>query len=324
MKNDADGTLSFTLFSPITLETIEKTRSAGGRAFLFCARRGLAPLVVCADCGSILRCPRSGSPLALQRIFRNGVEERWLVSSVSGYKRKADELCPQCGSWRLQPRGIGIQQVYDELVTRLGSQDIILFDHHTASTRKKASALIDAFNHKKKTILLGTALALPYLHTLVDFSAVVNMDALRAIPSWRQQEESLGILLTLREKTEGYVFIQTRSENDDVIRYAKNGTIDAYYTDELAVRKQFAYPPYFTFIHLTWQKQPDDMLGSVIAETFAPFDIAIYGGAPPAENSLGYGLIRVPSADWPQDALVDALRSLPPSVRIIINPDRIV
>jgi primosomal protein N' len=149
------------------------------------------------------------------------------------------------------------------------------------------------------------------------------MDALRAIPSWRQQEESLGILLALREKTIGYVFAQTRAESDDIIRYAQDAATASYYTDELAARASFDYPPFSTFIHLTWKKDSRDSLTKEITARLASFDITIY--APPAaEERIGYGLIRIRSNEWPQDTLVDALRSLSPSVRIIINPDRII
>lgn len=323
MRDKAGAQTVFVLFSPTLLEAIEQTRASRGRTFLLCARRGLAPVVACMDCGAILRCPQSGSPLALHRVIKNGIEERWLISSVSGYKRKADDLCPECGSWRLRSSGIGVQHVHDELARHVGEEDVFLFDHQSASTHKKATAIAGAFYGKKRTILLGTALALPYLHEPVDTSAIVNMDALRAIPSWRQQEESLGILLALREKTRGFVFVQTRTDDDDIIRYAQEGATRAYYTDELKARESFNYPPYSIFIHLTWKKDSEDALTKEIAARLRSFDITIYV-APAAEERISYGLIRVKSAEWPHDALVDALRSLPPSVRIIVNPDRIV
>ena len=42
------------------------------------------------------------------------------------------------------------------------------------------------------------------------------------------------------------------------------------------------------------------------------------------EAPIMYGLMRVPSSEWPNQKLSALLRSLPPSVRIVINPDRIV
>lgn len=322
MNEKPDGQTPFVLFSDILLSTIKKVRAVHGRAFLFSARRGLSPLVACVDCGTIVRCPDSGAPLSLIRTYRDGKEERWFVSSVSGFKRRASDLCTVCGSWRLRERGIGIQQIYDELVKHVPKEDILLLDSDTASTHKKACTIRDEFYSRKDTILLGTMLALPYLNAPIDMSAVVNMDALRAIPSWRQQEEALGVLLALREKTIGYVFAQTRAGDDDLIRYAQKGATADFYTDELSAREEFSYPPYSTFIHLAWKKDATDTLGTQIAEVLAPFNVMVYG-APAAEDKIGYGLIRQRRGLWPEDTLVDALRSLPPSIRITINPDRI-
>ena len=323
MRDKPDGTVPFTLFSPILLDTIARTRAARGRTFLFSARRGLAPVVACIDCGHILRCPQSGSPLSLHRTIENGVETRWLLSSVSGFKRRADDLCSMCGSWRLRERGIGIQHVYEELTRHFPQEDILLFDHETASTRKKAVAIRDEFYTRKKAILIGTALALPYLHTPVDLTGIVSMDSLRAIPSWRQEEEALGILFTLRERTNGYVFAQSRAEEDGLIGTAQKGTVEAFYKEELAVREEYAYPPYTVFIHLTWKKDASGVLLEEITTQFTPHDISLYD-APDAEDRIGYGLMRIPRDAWPDDVIVDKLRALPPSVRIIIDPDRLV
>lgn len=322
MKDTADGQTPFALFSPALLDTIQKTQAARARTFLFSARRGLSPVVACVDCGHILRCPQSGAPLSLHRTFKDGVEERWLVSSVSGMRKRATDLCSECGSWRLRERGIGIQQVYDDLIRHIPADTVFLFDHQTASTHKKATSIRDAFYATKNGVLLGTALALPYLHEPLEVSAVVNMDALRSIPSWRQQEESLGVLLALREHTNGYVFVQTRAEEDDVIRFAQSGTTEAFYTDELTAREQFMYPPFSIFIHLTWNAT-DQALTDTITRSLEPFTPTLYT-APAATSRIAYALLRVPRAQWPNDTLVDTLRALPPSVRIIINPDRII
>jgi hypothetical protein len=37
-----------------------------------------------------------------------------------------------------------------------------------------------------------------------------------------------------------------------------------------------------------------------------------------------YGLLRIPSASWPDSKLAELLKSLSPVVRVMINPDRIV
>ncbi|MBX9906601.1 hypothetical protein K2X96_01730 [Patescibacteria group bacterium] len=325
---DTEETLEKAVFTLLTKKlehALDEAMKQKKRVFLYCARRGLAPLVACIDCGMILRDPESGAPLALLRTMKSGIEERWLVSSVSGYRTRASDLCPHCGSWRLRERGIGIQHVYDELIKRYEKDSVILFDHQTAQTPKKAATLKNAFYSKKGSILLGTTLALPYLSKPVDMSAVVSMDSLRAIPSWRQQEEMFALLMSLREKTHGTVYLQTRTD-DDVTEFAKKGALDTFYTQELTTRKDFFYPPYAVFIHLSWKEvsTAHSSTKQTLAELFAQYHISLYSALHSEESVLQCGLLRVPYDSWPHEDILAKLKTLPPSIRIMINPDKIV
>jgi primosomal protein N' len=325
-KRELEGD-AFSLFRESTLEAIRETRKRKGRAFLFAARRGLAPIVSCMDCGHIFRSPQSGAPYSLIRTMKDGVEERWFVCGASGERVRAADTCTVCGSWRLKERGIGIQQVYDELHKQFPNAPIVLFDHVTARTWKRARFLQETFYATKGALMLGTPMALPYLTKPVDLSVVVNMDALLATPTWRLEEENLAILLRLRESTEGPVIVQTRTSDAPVLQTAKHATVEQFYTEELELRKSFDYPPYATFIHFTWQGTPEQVkqMETLVASVFNAFNIAIYPNPfSSPEKPIRYGLIRVPRAEWPNDRLVKLIRELPPTVRVMIDPDKIV
>lgn len=323
---DAEHT-TFSLLSPEVLHAIKETRKKKGRVFLFAARRGLAPLIACNDCGYIFRSKESGTPYSLIRTTRDGIEERWFVCSTSGERVRASDTCPACGSWRLRERGIGIQHVYDELHKVLPAIPVTLFDHITAKTYKKALFLRDTFYASRGGMLLGTQMTLPYLNTPLDLSVVVNMDALLATPTWRLEEENLGLLLRLREVTNGPVLIQTRAPDVPILTFARHGYLEQFYTEELALREKFAYPPYTVFVHLTWQGSPDVVttIEQDIKARFSAYSPATYQNPTSAKSApIMYALMRVPASAWPEKKLVTLLRSLPPLVRIVIDPDRIV
>lgn len=327
MTRKEGDTLPFRLFDDRVLDAVRDVRKRRGRVFLFAARRGLAPLVACMDCGYIFRSKESGAPYSLLRTVKDGVEKRWFVSSSSGERIPAAETCAGCGSWRLRERGIGIQQVYDELHKLLPSVPITLFDHESARTYKKATFLRDTFYATKGGVLLGTQMALPYLTDPVDLSVVVNMDALLATPTWRLDEENLALLLSLREVTRGTVYIQTRTEKADILAHAKQGSVESFYTEELELRKSFGYPPYTTFIHLTWQGTPEVVkkLEAEVRRVLKDHPISLYPApAAAASAPIMYGLIRLERGAWPDPKLAGALRALPPPIRVVINPDRIV
>lgn len=321
------GDNTFSLISPEVVQAIKDARKHRGNVFLFAARRGLAPLVACFDCHYIFRSKESGAPYSLIRTKKGDAEERWFVCSASGEKVRAADTCPSCGSWRLRERGIGIQQVYDELHKLFPSVPIILFDHITARTYKKALFLQETFFKTKGAILLGTHMAIPYLTKPVRLSVVVNMDALLATPTWRLEEENLSLLLTLRERTSEDVLVQMRTADSGVIAHAKAGTVEQFYTEELELRKSFEYPPYATFIHFTWQGSVEAVkqIEKEILKLLHEYPVSVYSN-PSAlpDNPIMYALIRVPARHWPDPELRDILRQIHPSVRIVINPDRIV
>jgi primosomal protein N' (replication factor Y) len=328
MSKKADGSpTEFALIAPETIQAIKDTRKRKGNIFLFAARRGLAPVVSCIDCGYIFRSAESGAPYSLIRTKKDGAEERWFVCTASGERVRAADTCAQCGSWRLRERGIGIQQVYDELHKLFPNTPIILFDHITARTYKKALFLRDTFYKTRGAILLGTQMAIPYLTQPVMLSTIVNMDALLATPTWRVEEENLALLLTLRERTLEKLIIQTRSPETEALSCAKQGLVEQFYTQELELRKAFNYPPYATFIHCTWQGTPEQVraIEQDIQTLLADFGVTTYPNpTAPAQSPIAYALVRVPSSTWPNPALVEQLRKIHPSVRIVINPDRIV
>jgi primosomal protein N' len=241
----------------------------------------------------------------------------------------APDTCPVCGGWRLKERGIGIQHVYDDLTRKYEARFITLMDRESASSHKKAVVLRDAFFGNPGGIMLGTALSLPYLSRPVDISAVISMDSLRALPSWRQEEETMSILCHLREKTRGSVYVQTRAEEDDeLFGFARQGMVAEFFERELALREAFKYPPYTVFIHLAWREtglESASALRKLIAESFAPYGISIYS-APhrTPEGGVGFGLLRIERNAWPHEEIVARLKRLPPSVRIMLNPDRII
>jgi primosomal protein N' (replication factor Y) (superfamily II helicase) len=317
----------FTLCTDELVQTINRSLTAKGQVFLYAARRGLAPAVTCYDCGFIFRCPDSGAPYSLLRTFRGDDEERWFVSGTSGKRVRAADVCERCGSWRLREQGIGIQNVYDQISKLFPKTEIFLFDHTTATTYTKAKKIIDQFYATKRSILVGTSMVLPYLSRPVDTSAVMSYEATRAVPTWRADETIFSLLVTLREITHKDVVIQMRTEPDELIELSRRGLIDQFYEGEIAVRKALGYPPYSAFVLLSWSGTKPEV--QKIEESIEPllrkFEPQFYSAPQSnANKTLRYCLIRVKAESWPNSELMAVLRSLPPYIKIEVNPDRIV
>lgn len=327
-QKDAPGeNVPFTLFSKKLKSTLEDTIAKRGNVFVYAARRGLAPVVACLDCGFVFRCPDSGTPYSLFKTYHNGTEERWFLSSSSGKRIRARDVCDVCGSWRLKERGIGIQHIQNEMHALFPDIPVFLFDHTTATTYKKARIIIGKFYDAKGAVLLGTQMALPYLEEPVETTIITSLDAVRSIPSWRAEEEFLRILLLLREKTKNNMIVQTRTEPDETLDYAKQGSVEKFYTDELELRRALQYPPFSVFILLTWQGTKQNVLEveQHITQLLSGYKLHCYSAPQSLINKTRrYGLIRIDHTKYPDEKLVHILRSLPPSIKIEVNPERIV
>lgn len=317
----------YQLITPEVTEAIDAVLSTRHNVFVYAPRRGLAPIVLCGDCGFIFRCEDSGAPYTLETKVKNGEEERWFVAKTSGKRIRAADVCPECGSWKLREQGIGIQKVYQHLTNMFPDNHVILFDSETAKTQKRAKLLMKKFYESKGAILVGTSMVFPLLDAPVHTSVVTSLEAVRATPTWRAQEELFGLLMNLRERSTDAVYVQSKEAADDTVKMSQKGLVEQFYTEELALRQILNYPPFATFIHLTWRgnERAGRNYGDQIKKIFAAYQPAVY----PDPNNTGqkmqfYALIRVATTDWPNDDLMQKLRNLPPSVRIMINPDRII
>lgn len=328
-KDKPKPELPFQLFSKELLMTAERALEARGHVFLYAARRGLAPVVACIDCGYIFRCPDSNTPYSLMRTTnRSGEEERWFISSTSGRRERAHDVCIQCGSWRLRERGIGIQHIYDEWKEKMPSVPVVMLDATTAPTARAAVKIVDSFFNERSGVLIGTQTALPFLSRSVAVSAIVSLDATRTIPTWRADEHLFRLLMRLRECTTKEVLIQTRTESDSLLIHATRGAIERFYDDEIALRQMLKYPPYSTFILLTWigTEKSVHELEKPIAALLQGYGAQCYNNPnSTAQKTERHALLRIPREEQTlYQELVEKIKTLPPYVKIEINPERIV
>lgn len=319
----------FSLFSKELKTRINNVLTGKGRVFLYGARRGIAPVVTCIDCGHIFRCPESQTPYSLiKTISKTGNEERWFISGTSGKKLRAADTCPDCGSWRLRSRGIGIQQVYEEAVEAFPKHKVFLLDHLTGSTRKKAEKIIDDFYKCRSAILVATQMALPYIsENGVNLSSIVSLDAARSSPTWRADENIFRLLLELREISSQEVIVQTRTEPDSVLDSAKHGSLEVFYNEEIKLRESLNYPPFSTFILLTWTGDKTIVTDTenIIKNITVGHEGSFYSNPnSTATKILRHALFRLTPQSKEKNDFLAKLKQLPPYIKIEIDPARIV
>jgi primosomal protein N' len=308
---------------------IVKNKQNNANMFLFCARRGLSPLTVCADCGDTVSCENCGSPVVLYgKNDEKNKASNFFLCHVCGKKRPADILCVRCKSWKLTPLGVGIESVARELKKKFPEATVFLMDKDTIRTHVQAEKLIKKFYDTPGSILLGTEMALPYLKERIGTTAVVSLDAFFSLPDFRIKEKIMSIILHMRALAEKTILVQTRRPNETVFDYAPKGNLADFYREEIDERKKLGLPPINTFIKISLEGVKADVRAKMekLQNDLRPFQLNIFEAfhARTGAKYMVHGLIMMPRTEWPQPDLVAKLRALPPQFLIKVDPDSLL
>ncbi len=316
----------FRIFSDEAYEIFKDLKENNSQCFVYCARRGLSPQVVCKDCGTTVVCNRCSSPVVLHE--GNETKNNFFLCHTCGEKRSAGEKCKNCTGWNLIKLGIGIETIENELKKSFPDINIFRIDHDSVKNYKNAKSVAAEFYKTPGSILIGTEMAILYLDETIENTVVASIDSLFAIPDFRGNEKIMNILLKMRQLSQNKFVVQTRSIDEPVFEYATKGNIVDFYRSEIAEREQFAYPPFVTLIKITYQGRRDEVIEEMknLKVFLSPYIVQIF----PAfiETVKGkyvmHALIKTDKKTWPDATLVKKLQSLPPHFIVKIDPDNLL
>lgn len=326
------GKRNFQIIGEYIQESIAQALETNESIVLLTARKGLAPVTVCGDCGTTFRCPECETPLVIHK--REG-DKRIFTCHGCGFMRAPEEgeheTCKGCGGWRLEGLGIGTERVEEELKKLYPNIIPLIFDGDHIKTPAQARKLIGQFEKRKQeqkdAVLVATPMALPYLNE-VEHTIVVSIDSLFAIPDFRMHERVFALILTLREKTKKTLLIQTRSDDTTLFAQATEGDLQDFTDNELMLRKTFSYPPYGTIIKITMRGKKE-----VLVQEMENLKTFLSEYSPLAPNTMAreprnifrmHLILKLAENAYPNEALINKLRTLPPQFTIEVNPDHLL
>ena len=300
-------------------EQIKKTIDAQGRVAVLTARRGYSPTVVCRDCGTAVT-DEHGRILSLATINGNRV----FRSSDGKVSQSAEVFCKVCGGWNLQPLGIGIERVEEELRAAFPNTPIVRIDQDTKTSvsLKKARAEIT----QPGTIILGTEIMLPFLspYEPVELGIIASADSLLALPFWRARERFIRIGYMLRERSK-HTLIATRHSNDTALSILADVSDTSFWNEEVNLRKTLSYPPFGTLIifHIEGTEARLEEARLAIRSAclpYIPYELPnkAAAGTSHVRSSL---VLQLPQNIWPDTELSRRLAALSPSIRLAIDSE---
>lgn len=316
---------------------IEETIDKSEKLLLLTTRKGLAPIIICQDCGKIVTCENCSSPIKLhgkslgtKNSTKSAREkENFFKCHTCGHERSAGETCSNCNSWRLTTLGVGTEKIESELKVKYPKTKIFVLDKEHAKTPAKAQKVIAEFKDAASAILIGTEMALLYLHEPIENVAVVSIDSLFALPDFRIRERIVNILLRSKSLANQDFLIQTRNIDNDLFQNIIDGNLTGFYRKEFIDRKKFNYPPFSLIIKISlagktpaqMQKQFDE-----VAQLLAPEELVTYPAFTETVRGkkIVHGMIKIDREKWPNKYIVERLKNLPPQFKIQIDADSIL
>jgi len=130
-------------------------------------------------------------------------------------------------------------------------------DRDVVERRGAAERVLDAFAGGGLDVLVGTSLVAKGIDVPeVTLVGVVSADIALNLPDERAAERTYQLLTQAvgragRGDRRGIAFIQTYRPDHRAIRAVVDGTADAFYEEELALRERFGSPPYGRLVKLT-------------------------------------------------------------------------
>lgn len=328
-RDGAQQSSSFVMISPQVKEQILANKKNNEFMFIYATRRGLAPSVICGDCGTTVTCKRCHTPLVLHgaKSEESGESENYFLCHKCGSTENTEEFCRVCQSWKLYSVGVGSERIETALAKEFPEVKLFRLDADSAPTNKKAHELISKWSNSPGSVLIGTEKALNFLSRKIDNSAIISIDPLFALPDWRMNEKVFLLLTSIRLETTGKIIIQTRIDSP-IIDHVHKGNVMDFYREELAKREEFGYPPFTTLIKLTIEGKTEPIESEVervkgLLEEWGPKAFQSLAGFSHEKLRMNV-LLKLPKNSWPNTKLWTTLQSLPPFWSINVDPDNLL
>ena len=236
------------LLSRLMAGAIREVLAEGQQALLFLNRRGFHTFLFCPDCGYVFTCPNCEISLT------HHAADRALKCHHCDFTAKAAPLCPKCRGGRVRSHGAGTERVEEEAKRLFPEARIVRMDSDTTSRRGDVERILRDFDRRRIDILVGTQM-ITKGHDFpgITLVGVVAADASLNLPDFRAAERTFQILTQVsgrggRGDRPGRVIVQTYNPEHYAIRRARNHDYEGFYSDELPLRRELAYPPFSRLI----------------------------------------------------------------------------
>lgn len=268
-------------FSSRLIEEIKKTVDEKNQAIVLHNRRGYANVVECESCGYVNYC----SNCDVVMTYHKAANE--MKCHYCGQRASKPKTCPKCHSENLNERGVGVEQIHEEVSKLFPDHEVDRMDVDSMRKKFAYEKLYEKIEEGETDIVVGTQMiskGLDFDH--IELVAIPKADSLLYVQDFRAEERAYQLITQVsgragRVSGKGKILIQTYNPDHSVFQLIKMNNPAKIYKYILTERQKFHYPPFTKLIMIELKHRREDkadrasqFLGSILRK-YLPEDCVL-------------------------------------------------
>ena len=270
-KEEQDSKKIIGNFSLKLIDEIKKEVERRKQTMILHNRRGYANVVECETCGYVNYCSNCDVVMTYHK-FSNEMKCHYC-----GQKASKPKTCPKCHSENLNERGVGVEQIHEEVSRLFPDSEVDRMDVDSMRKKFAYEKLYEKIEEGETDIIVGTQMISKGLDfDNIELVAIPRADSMLYVQDFRAEERAYQLITQVsgragRISGEGKVFIQTYNPHHSVFQLIKENHSEKIYQHFLEERKKFLYPPFVKLIMIELKHRKEDkvnrsaqFLGSIL------------------------------------------------------------
>ncbi|SMO32276.1 replication restart DNA helicase PriA [Chryseobacterium rhizoplanae] len=268
-------------FSLKLVEEIKKTVDEKNQAIVLHNRRGYSNVIECESCGYVNYC----SNCDVVMTYHKAANE--MKCHYCGQRASKPKTCPKCNSEKLNERGVGVEQIHEEVSKLFPENEVDRMDVDSMRKKFAYEKLYEKIEDGETDIIVGTQMiskGLDFNH--IELVTIPKADSLLYVQDFRAEERAYQLITQVsgragRVSGKGRILIQTFNPDHSVFQLIKMNNPAKIYKYILTERQKFHYPPFTKLIMIEMKHRKEDkvdrasqFLGSILRK-YLPEDCVL-------------------------------------------------
>lgn len=258
-------------FSTRAVGVITDTLASRKQVIVLHNRRGFSGVVECETCGYVAYCTNCDVVLT----YHKSAHE--MKCHYCGQRAAKPVSCPRCQSENLNERGVGTEQIQEQLGNIFPNHEVERMDVDSMRRKFAYEKLFDKIKSGDAEIIVGTRMISKGLDfENIETVVVPKADSMLYVQDFRAEETAFQLLTQVsgragRLSGSGKVLVQTYQPNHAVFKLLYEKDEAGIYSHFINERKKFLYPPFVKMIMIQLKHRKEDktdrasqFLGSVL------------------------------------------------------------